>query len=556
MSFGFSVGDILAGAGLAYRIYEALSETKGASKAYQRLSTDLLGVHKVLLQVGELQASNQLAQSTLNALLFLTTGINEAMESFMLELERYRESLATKGGSGSLLKDTFYKGKWTIRMPDEANKLHTTLQTNLISLSILVQLACYFNTGYDSGLSATLQPCAPHGHATGFSDINTNALISAEMARTRSPDFKTASLPAEFFRPGQVLSVRITTRLDKDSESSTQRVLWLDLPLGSASDFRERQHLRDRRRQERLEQILQLPLAEMFKYATLEADGQQVGCNICRDQRHEDRKYGKEEWVAEHFRMCHFQTYQALATTTTAGDHNSHNGTTERITLSLDDIKKAEPILSDKEIVQSLDPDGDPPSNAYSPWTGAIMIRRFVVVRQGTRSSLCLGIHTYAGTGCSYQPDQSLFGILHSSKEIPPPVDKETGMRLMKPVRLKADHPSTTLPSTARIHYGRVYEVKHDVQLKSIGLIHDSSMETLLEQFNGSYTCRGVQTGDKVPAGGDQVPETVTDSTVSPADVELVCSIRKDVNRILGKDGLLGKRAPNFSVERFSGISA
>jgi hypothetical protein len=111
---------------------------------------------------------------------------------------------------------------------------------------------------------------------------------------------------------------------------------------------------------------------------------------------------------------------------------------------------------------------------------------------------------------------------------------------MMKPVRLKADHPSTTLPSTARIHYGRLYEVEHDVQLKSIGLIHDSSMETLLKQFNGSYTRRGVQTGVKVPAGGDQVPETVTDSTVSPADVELVCSIRNDVNRILGKDGLLG----------------
>jgi hypothetical protein len=62
--------------------------------------------------------------------------------------------------------------------------------------------------------------------------------------------------------------------------------------------------------------------------------------------------------------------------------------------------------------------------------------------------------------------------------------------------------------------------------------------------------------GSRYPQGGDQVPETVTDSTVSPADVELVCSIRNDVNRILGKDGLLGKRAPNFSVERFSEISA
>jgi hypothetical protein len=127
----------------------------------------------------------------------------------------------------------------------------------------------------------------------------------------------------------------------------------------------------------------------------------------------------------------------------------------------------------------------------------------------------------------------------------------------MKPVRLKADHPSTTLPSTARIHYGRLYEVEHEVQLKIIGLIHDSSMETLLGQFNGSYIRREAETGDKGAAGvRDEVLETVADSTVSPANVEVVYNIRKDVNRILGKDGLLGKRAPNFSVERFSGFAA
>jgi hypothetical protein len=42
---------------------------------------------------------------------------------------------------------------------------------------------------------------------------------------------------------------------------------------------------------------------------------------------------------------------------------------------------------------------------------------------------------------------------------------------------------------------------------------------------------------------------------VSPENVEIVCNIRKDVNQIVGKDGLLGKRAPN-SVERFSGVTA
>jgi hypothetical protein len=122
MSFGFSVGDFIAGANLALRVYQSLSDAAGSSSEYQKVSKELFVVHRVLVQVEQLRARNQLAQSTLNALLFLTNGLNEAMESFMQRLSQYTESLQA-GGSGNILKDAFRKGKWSLHMPGEVRSL-------------------------------------------------------------------------------------------------------------------------------------------------------------------------------------------------------------------------------------------------------------------------------------------------------------------------------------------------------------------------------------------------------------------------------------------------
>lgn len=118
MSFGFSVGDILGGASLAYKLYKALSETEGSAKSYQQLIAELNVVHKVLIQVEQLRVSNQLAQATVNAVLFITNSANEAMEVFLANHEKYSESLK-EGGSGSVLKDSWRKWQWSYRMEAE-----------------------------------------------------------------------------------------------------------------------------------------------------------------------------------------------------------------------------------------------------------------------------------------------------------------------------------------------------------------------------------------------------------------------------------------------------
>lgn len=98
MSFGFS---------------QLLSEVKGSAQQFAQLNQELLVVHNVLLQVEQLRANNQLAHDALNALVFLTNGITEALENFTLLLKQYEESLQ-EGGSGNVLKDVFKKREMKI----------------------------------------------------------------------------------------------------------------------------------------------------------------------------------------------------------------------------------------------------------------------------------------------------------------------------------------------------------------------------------------------------------------------------------------------------------
>lgn len=120
MSFGFSVGDILGGANLAYSLYQSLSATEGSAREYAKLIKELDAVHKVLVQVEQLRELKQLKQETLNALLFTVNTANEAMEDFIIRCKAYEGSLRT-GGSGNVWKDGWKKGKWSIQMPNQVD---------------------------------------------------------------------------------------------------------------------------------------------------------------------------------------------------------------------------------------------------------------------------------------------------------------------------------------------------------------------------------------------------------------------------------------------------
>ncbi|KAI8309182.1 hypothetical protein K4K61_002002 [Colletotrichum sp. SAR11_59] len=107
-AFGFGVGDSLAGAELAYKLGKALSDSRGSSQSYRELMAELDVIHKVLLQVDQFRAADQLAKPTINALLFTVNAANESMKNFIEQNDPYHDCLKS-GGSGNVIKDAFYK---------------------------------------------------------------------------------------------------------------------------------------------------------------------------------------------------------------------------------------------------------------------------------------------------------------------------------------------------------------------------------------------------------------------------------------------------------------
>lgn len=187
-------------------------------------------------------------------------------------------------------------------------------------------------------------------------------------------DFQKRDNPFVFFRPGQVFSIQCKGLLSlRTEQEDPTKIDWNNLPLSRVRGIKERSSLA---RQHRLEQILGLPLDAMFKYAIITGDDKII-CSLCPN---DNSVYTKEMWIEQHFYLKHWDIYSSLPTT---GNKLSRNW------ISLDDIKSDYPFGPNPE---------DSPSFATDVWVGSIFLRRFIVVREGTKSCLCLGVHTWVAS--------------------------------------------------------------------------------------------------------------------------------------------------------------
>ena len=129
--------------------------------------------------------------------------------------------------------------------------------------------------------------------------------------------------------------------------------------------------------------------------------------------------------------------------------------------------------------------DGDS-SVEVSSYVGPILIRRFVVIREGYDSCLCLAIRTYAGRGCIGLPDQSQHACLYCGDAPQPLLEGEEDV-ILNPIKMNVEHPSTILPKESRIFYGEIHEVSHSCKVRSLGLVDVESIETLQSGFESSH---------------------------------------------------------------------
>lgn len=98
---------------------------------------------------------------------------------------------------------------------------------------------------------------------------------------------------------------------------------------------------------------------------------------------------------------------------------------------------------------------------------------------------------------------------------------------------MKPDHPSLTLPSTARIHYGRSYEIDHRLPIQALGLVHPASMETLLDQFDQNVFKLSPEEREsrrKRKRGEEQNPQ----DDVEAAEMGIVKDMRQSITEVLG----------------------
>lgn len=72
-----------------------------------------------------------------------------------------------------------------------------------------------------------------------------------------------------------------------------------------------------------------------------------------------------------------------------------------------------------------------------------------------------------AKQGCINQADQGLHGVLSPGNTSPSLAPNETTV-ILSPVRMKPNHPSLTLSSTARIHYSRAYGISHAIPVQPL----------------------------------------------------------------------------------------
>lgn len=193
--------------------------------------------------------------------------------------------------------------------------------------------------------------------------------------------------PHEFFRPGQVFSVKFSSEIQlKDfGYSNVDRGQLRLEPI----DVLKTKYAWKKGAKERLEQIWALPLNYMVEYVEEDEHGRVI-CSLCHpkpplpDSRALMRK---EDWAVWHFRAMHWNLYQEMKNPSYQGSQKPTFSSERWITLK--DINSDSEMPPDWRVESAKDK-----SSFGFDLYGPFLLRRFVVVREGIKSCLCLGIHT------------------------------------------------------------------------------------------------------------------------------------------------------------------
>lgn len=139
MSFGFSIGDFLAAAGLIAQVVTALHEAGGSSSQYRRLILELYSLGRSLEEVDRLEPVEGL-ESTIEAIKATALSCQLPLHEFLDGIKKYDRSLGI-GCSSGVMKDVLSKTKWVAsKKLEDAAKLEAQIAVYLGSISLLLLL--------------------------------------------------------------------------------------------------------------------------------------------------------------------------------------------------------------------------------------------------------------------------------------------------------------------------------------------------------------------------------------------------------------------------------
>ncbi|KAI0202597.1 hypothetical protein F4808DRAFT_458768 [Astrocystis sublimbata] len=137
MSFGFSVGDFIAGADLAHKLIKIMTETRGASIEYQEALAELCGIQQIFIQISQMSRNEILPKATLNSIAQIIMPSMGIIANFLDRTKHYQEKLS--GGNG--LSSSWCKVGWALYRTEELKLLRNTLHARLTAINTLLAAA-------------------------------------------------------------------------------------------------------------------------------------------------------------------------------------------------------------------------------------------------------------------------------------------------------------------------------------------------------------------------------------------------------------------------------
>ncbi|TQW01187.1 tetratricopeptide repeat domain-containing protein [Cordyceps javanica] len=141
MSFGYSVGDLIAGANLTYKLIRIMADTKGASEEYLQAISEVSAMQQAFLQVGQIRAHKLLPPATVNATSHIVLSSVDTITAFLEKSRNYHAVLENRHAAG--LQTSWYKVGWTLYKSQELIELRDALRSRLVSVQTLLSSASY-----------------------------------------------------------------------------------------------------------------------------------------------------------------------------------------------------------------------------------------------------------------------------------------------------------------------------------------------------------------------------------------------------------------------------